>query len=107
MIMEAQLLLSKNMLLHAPNLHTPVSLIVLFTLMMTVEGTDLILLTLSRWKPEGTSQITCKTCLTLIQVTASLVCPLPISGPLVTLRHLPFATGGHVIALWHGHVQSG
>lgn len=79
----------------------------LCTLMMTVEGTHLLLLTLSRWKPEGISQITCKTCLTLIQVTASLVCPLHISGPLVTLRHLPFATGGHVIALWHGHVQSG
>lgn len=42
-----------------------------------------------------------------VLATASLVCPLPIPGPPVTLRHLPFATGGHVIALWRGHVLSG
>lgn len=45
--------------------------------------------------------------LKFIQVTASLVYPLPILGPTITLRHLPFATGGHVIALWRGHVLNG
>ena len=40
-------------------------------------------------------------------VRASLVCPLPIPGPPFTLRHLPSTTGGHVIALWRGHVLSG
>lgn len=45
--------------------------------------------------------------LRFIQVTASLVYPLPIRGPTITLRHLPIATGGHVIALWRGHVRNG
>lgn len=46
-------------------------------------------------------------CLRFIQATASLVYPLPIHGRTITLRHLPFATGGHVIALWRGRVLKG